>query len=264
MSSSAPKRQPVPEASPLAYPEAGLPSGAADGAPDAGQAAEERSRRQQAESFEQGRQSGQQQLRSESDAALAKNRGQISDALQRFALERQDYYRRVEGEIVELALAIARKILLREAQLDPHVLAGIVRITLEKLDTGTKVNLHIHPQEAADWRHYFASQVEGVPAPEVYEDPAIAPGECRIETSLGSTVVGLQSQLKEIETGLLDLLAERPDGAASSSPALTPAFPTPNTATPDASTPNPASSNPATPNPATLNPVTPGRVPERH
>ena len=233
MSSSAPKRQPVPEASPFAYAEAGLPSDAARSAPDAGQAAEERSRRQQAEVFEQGRQSGQLQLRSESEAGVAKNREQINHALQQFAVERQDYYRRVEGEIVALALAIARKILHREAQLDPHVLAGIVRITLEKLDTSTKVNLHVHPKEAADWRRYFASQMEDVPAPEVHEDPAIAAGECRIETSLGSTVLGLQSQLKEIETGLLDLLAERPDAAASSSPASTPNSSAPNSSTPD-------------------------------
>jgi len=211
MSSSAPKRQPVPEASPFAYAEAELPGGAPGSASDAGQAAEERNRRQQAEAFEQGRQSAQQQFRSELDAALAKNREQISDVLQEFALERQNYYRRIEGEVVQLALAIARKILHRETQLDPHALAGIVRVTLEKLDTGTKVSLHVHPKEAADWRHYFACLMEGAPAPDVHEDPAIAPGECRIETSLGSTEVGLQSQLKEIETGLLDLLAERPD-----------------------------------------------------
>jgi flagellar assembly protein FliH len=233
MSSSAPKRQPVAEASPFPYAEAGLPNGAADGATDAGQAAGERSRRQQAEVFEQGRQSGQLQHRSESEAALAKNREQISHALQQFALERQDYYRRVEGEIVALALAIARKILHREAQLDPHVLAGIVRITLEKLDTSTKVNLHVHPKEAADWRRYFASQPEDVPAPEVHEDPAIAPGECRIETSLGSTEVGLQAQLKEIETGLLDLLAERPDGSSSFARGSTSTSLAPNSSTRD-------------------------------
>ncbi len=221
MSSSAPKRQPIPEASPFAYAEAELPGGAPGSTSDAGQAAEERNRRQQAEAFERGRQSAQQQFRSELDAALAKNRDQIGDVLQEFALERQNYYRRIEGEVVQLALAIARKILHRETQLDPHALAGIVRVTLEKLDTGTKVSLHVHPKEAADWRHYFACLMEGAPAPDVHEDPAIAPGECRIETSLGSTEVGLQSQLKEIETGLLDLLAERPDGAASSSPAGT-------------------------------------------
>jgi flagellar assembly protein FliH len=223
MSTSAPKRQPVPETSLFTYAEAGLPSAAPGRTSDAGQTSEERSRRQQAEFFEQGRQSAQQQLRSELDAALAKHREQIGLALHEFALERQSYYRRIEGEVVELALAIARKILHREAQVDPHTLAGIVRVTLEKLDTGTKVDLHVHPKEATEWRHYFACQMENVPAPEVFEDPAIAPGECRIETSLGSTEVGLESQLKEIETGLLDLLAERPGAAPGSSPASTPA-----------------------------------------
>lgn len=219
MSSSAPQRQAVPEAALFTYAEAGLPGGAPGSASDSGQTAEERGRRQQAEVFEQGRQSGQQQLRAELEASLGKSREQITHALRQFALERQDYYRRIEGEVVELALAIARKILHREAQLDPNALAGIVRVTLEKLDTGTKVNLHVHPREAADWRHYFACQMENIPAPEVHEDPAIIPGECRIETSLGSTEVGLESQLKEIETGLLDLLAERP-GASAPSPTL--------------------------------------------
>ncbi len=210
MSSSAPKRQPIPEASPFAYAEAGLPSGA----PAAGSMpaspprnAATISRPKFSSRDARARNS---ELRSELDAALAKNREQIGHALHEFALERQNYYRRIEGEVVELALAIARKILHREVQIDPNALAGIVRVTLEKLDSGTKVNLRVHPKEAPDWRHYFACQTEDVPAPEVHEDPAMAPGECRIETSLGSTEVGLESQLKEIETGLLDLLAERP------------------------------------------------------
>ena len=174
-SSSAPKRQPVSEASPFPYAEAELTSGTSTPASGGHQAAEEQKRTLQA-AFEQGRQAAQQQLRAELDAALDKNRQQITAALQQFAAERQNYYRRVEGEIVQLALAIARKILHREAQLDPRALAGIVRVTLEKLDAGTTVNLHVSPKEATDWRHYFACQMEGVPAPEVHEDPAV-PGQ---------------------------------------------------------------------------------------
>jgi len=209
MSSSAPKRQKVAEASPFTYPDAGG-AGSTGGASEVGQSEAEQSRLQQAQAFEQGRQSAQQQLRSELDAALARDRGEINRALHQFVLERQDYYRRVESEVVGLALAIARKILHREVQIDPQALAGIVRVTLEKLDVGTKITLHVHPQEAADWRHYFACLAEDRPAPEILDDTTLDRGECRIETSLGSTEVGLASQLKEIETGLLDLLAERP------------------------------------------------------
>jgi flagellar assembly protein FliH len=216
MSSSAPQRQALPEASAFAYAEAESQAVDPANAAYTGQLSEEHNRRQQAEAFEQGRQSAQQQFRSELEAALAQHRSQVSHALHEFALERQNYYRRVEGEVVELALAIARKILHRETQLDANVLAGIVRITLEKLDTATHVDLHVHPREADEWRHYFACRMEDAPVPDIHEDPGIVPGECRIDTSLGSTQLGLESQLKEIETGLLDLLAERHGATAAS------------------------------------------------
>jgi flagellar assembly protein FliH len=201
----------LPELALFPYPDAG-----AAVANETGQTIEDRSQHKQAEFFEQGRQSAQQQFRSELNVALGKNREQIIQALQHFAQERQSYYRRIESEVVQLAIAIARKVLHREVQIDPQTLAGIVRVTLEKLDTATKVNLSVNPREAADWRHYFACRMDDTPAPDIHEDAAVAPGECRIETSLGSTEVGLESQLKEIETGLFDLLAERPDAAGGS------------------------------------------------
>jgi flagellar assembly protein FliH len=199
----------VPTASPFCYAEAQLAGNAGSGlSPE--QAAEERTRRAQAEALERGREAGRQEMRASVDAALARSREQVLHALGEFQKERGSYYRRVEGEIVQLALAIARKILHREAQIDPRLLAGIVRVTLEKLDASTRVDLYVPPRETTDWRHYFACQEDGAPLPEVHEDAALAAGECRIHTSLGSTEVGLESQLKEIETGLLDLLAERP------------------------------------------------------
>ncbi|MGC2248220.1 MAG: FliH/SctL family protein [Terriglobales bacterium] len=205
------------KASPFCYVEA-QPGGDVSGlTPE--QAAEQRNHRQVAEALERGREAGRQELRSSVDDALARSREQVRQTLAVFATERASYYRRVEGEVVQLALAIARKILHREAQLDPHLLAGIVRVTLEKLDAGTKIDLHVPARETTEWRHYFACQVEGTPVPEVHEDAALAPGECRIETSLGSTEVGLESQIKEIETGLLDLLAERPEDGTTSIPA---------------------------------------------
>lgn len=215
MSSSAPRLQPEPapgsqpDAAPFLYAEAQAAGADASGlTPE--QAAEERSRRQQAEAFARGREAGEQQIRASVETSLSRNRDQILQALADFGRERAAYYRRVEGEVVQLALAVARKILHREAQIDPHLLAGVVRVTLDKLDAGTKVDLFVPARETTEWRHFFACQTEGASVPEVHEDAALAAGECRIETSLGATEAGLEAQLKEIETGLLDLLAERP------------------------------------------------------
>lgn len=196
---------PVPEPSPFPYADAGT------GGVSAGPGKLEADPHElQAQLVEQARSQGQLATRAEMAAALLQEREQIAVALRAFASERGAYYRRIEGEVVQLALAIARKVLHREVQLDPQALAGIVRITIEGMDARTKVNLHVPPHDAAEWRHYFAARMEGDLALEVLEDPALPPGECRIETAMGATEVGFDAQLKEIETGLLDLLAERP------------------------------------------------------
>jgi flagellar assembly protein FliH len=50
---------------------------------------------------------------------------------------------------------------------------------------------------------------------ELAADKALAAGDVRIETVLGSTTVSLESDLKEIERGFFDLLSHRPASAES-------------------------------------------------
>jgi flagellar assembly protein FliH len=41
-------------------------------------------------------------------------------------------------------------------------------------------------------------------------DGTLGLGQCRLETELGSTDLTLEAQLKEIEQGFFDLLAQKP------------------------------------------------------
>jgi len=141
---------------------------------------------------------------------LARERAGLATALAQFTRDRAAYFPQIEREVVELALAIARKILHREAQLDPLLLAGIVRVALEKIDGATGVRLHVNPENAADWRRYLATHMEPADLPEIVEDTAQSTDSCSLETSMGTAAVGLEVQLKEIEQGLMDLLAARP------------------------------------------------------
>ena len=54
------------------------------------------------------------------------------------------------------------------------------------------------------------TQLDPADLPEIVEDPAQPPDRCTLETSMGTAVIGLEVQLKEIEQGLMDLLAARP------------------------------------------------------
>jgi flagellar assembly protein FliH len=116
----------------------------------------------------------------------------------------------VENEVVQLALSIARKVLHREAQIDPLLLAGMVRIALEKMESATQVVVRVHPRQVSEFRGYFAQHMGLQNVPEVLEDPAVAADQCVLQTALGTTELGVELQLKEIEQGLFDLLAKRP------------------------------------------------------
>ena len=50
-------------------------------------------------------------------------------------------------------------------------------------------------------------------APEVAEDATLQPDHCRLQTTMGTTEMGVEVQLQEIERGLLDLMAQRPQAS---------------------------------------------------
>lgn len=140
---------------------------------------------------------------------IERERASIAAAIARFAAEQRSYFHAVENEVVQLALSIATKVLHREAQVDPLLLAGIVRVALDKLREGTNVTLRVHPTQKQTWEQYV--QQNGVPhTVEILADNAMEEGACSIQTSLGVTHVSIEGQLKEIERGLTDLLAQRP------------------------------------------------------
>jgi flagellar assembly protein FliH len=144
------------------------------------------------------------------EKTLAELRSQITGALRQFTTQRETYFEGVETEIVQLSLSIARKILHREAQIDPLLLTGVVHVALERLNDGTQTRLRINPDEIRFWRDYFSQAHDIHPTPELIGDPSLGPGHCMLETDLGSTHISLETQLKEIEQGFLDLLEQRP------------------------------------------------------
>ena len=159
---------------------------------------------------ELGRQQGEAEQRAKFEEQLVRERAAVAKTVTDFAQDRAAYYGRLEEEAVRLALSIARKILHREAQVDPLLLMGVVKVTLDKIEGATEVALLVHPQRAQDWRRQLAAVMPAGKPLEIVEDPAIEPDQCRLRTSMGTANLGLEGQLKEIEAGLTDLLAARP------------------------------------------------------
>lgn len=165
-----------------------------------------------AQQHESGRRQGAAECRAKFEEQLAGERVALAEALKGFARERAAYYQKLEEEAVQLAMSIARKVVHRESQVDPLLLMGIVRVALEKIEGATGVSLLVHPERVLDWRQYLASRMDAGDLPEIVEDAAMRLEQCVLRTSMGTAELGLESQLKEIEQGLMDLLAARPQG----------------------------------------------------
>ena len=157
----------------------------------------------------EGAKEAEQRIRTEYEQKLIAARAPIATAIAGFEQQRDQYYSKVEAEIVQLALAIAAKILHRESQVDPMLVAALVRLAMEHMREESSVTIRVRPEKAAAWRHYFA----GITPPsrvEIAEDPQLAEDDCMMETELGSANFGIEKQLKEVEQGFFDLLALRP------------------------------------------------------
>lgn len=157
----------------------------------------------------EGREEAEKRITAEFQAKLQEHAAQIERALTEFALERKKYFCELETEVVRLALAIAAKILHREAQVDPSLVAALVRISIERMDENSAVRLRVSPSQTASWRRWMGDGVKEQRV-SIIEDASVSKGGCILETSLGSADFSLESQLKEVERGFFDLLALRP------------------------------------------------------
>jgi flagellar assembly protein FliH len=155
----------------------------------------------------------------EAQAAAAEiieaERAAVTAAVHEFSTQRTEYFRKVEVEAVRLALSIARKVLHREAQMDPLLLAGVVRVALDQMQAGTRVVLHTSPDSARNWAEFCSGHFEQSHAIEVVPDAKLTGHNCVLEADIGSSEIGVESQLQEIESGFFDRLGE---AVASSTP----------------------------------------------
>jgi len=145
-----------------------------------------------------------QEWQAELEELIATERAQMLRAMERFNTEKSRYFAGIEGEVVRLALAIAKRVLHREAMLDPMLLTAAVRVALERLAETSGTALRVPTAETGLWLEVMGAEIE------VTSDDSMVLGECVLETKVGRVELGVTSQLEEIERGFFDLLQLRP------------------------------------------------------
>lgn len=108
-------------------------------------------------------------------------------------------------DLVQLAVSIAARVIHRDVAMDPDALAGLVTAAFTKLQTREIHRVRMHPGMEA----LVQKCMEQVGSPRnvvLSPDPALKPGELFFETSQGALDASVDTQLREIERGLIDKL----------------------------------------------------------
>ena len=162
---------------------------------------------------EKGQQEGRQTEREAQAAAQAaaeeRRIRHAAELVENLAHERDQYLHKVEYEVVKLALAVAARILRREAQMDPLLLTGAVRVALGQLSATTQVRLRVPQAELDLWTEAIALLPNLALKPTVVGGEGMRLGDCKIEAELGSVDLGIRAQLGEIEKGFFDRVGRR-------------------------------------------------------
>ena len=164
---------------------------------------EQRVAEARAAGFREGESSG----RSAASAELQPVLQRLGRSVEEILALRPKLRREAESDMVHLSLAIARRILRREISTDPEAMHGLVLAALEKLQMQEISRIRVHPSHVAQVKACLQQVSAEL---EVVGDGSRQPGAVAIETMHGDLEASVDSQLQEIERGLIDRLDRQP------------------------------------------------------
>jgi flagellar biosynthesis/type III secretory pathway protein FliH len=151
-----------------------------------------------------------------SEAALARLEGlhrRFAQSLEDFAATRHRALHDAERQVVQLALAIARRVILHECTTHPEIVAAIAHAAIDRLGASDGLTLRMHPTDAAALSGVGLA-VWPPRGTVVCEDPALERGGVIVESAGGTVDAGLAAQLDEIARVLLGDVEARPVSCA--------------------------------------------------
>lgn len=147
--------------------------------------------------YEQGERSGAQAAAARGDAMLRR----LGETLEQLSALRGELIQKTERQLVQLALAIAGRILRREISLDRDLLVAMARVAIDRLGETASATIRLNPDDYALVRHAGAGAEHS--AVRVIADPLVSPGGCLVQSDFGLMDVGIDAQLTEFATALL-------------------------------------------------------------
>jgi flagellar assembly protein FliH len=162
---------------------------------------------------QQGYAAGLQQGLDEAKRQMSEQLKQTADICNAMVAAAEQDARRIllesEPKIIELVLAISRKIICDEVEERPAVVLGLVRGALERVRDQNQIVIHVSPEDydfILQSRQILQSVVGAERSLTLTADAVLGKGGCLIETSFGTVEAGIDTQLESIRRVLQGML----------------------------------------------------------
>jgi flagellar assembly protein FliH len=151
-----------------------------------------------AKGFAQGERAGAEAARERGEATLRR----LTQTIEELTTLRAQMIHQTERQMVQLALAIARRIVYREVSLDQDLLIAMARVALDRLGESAQVTVRLHPEEFEATAAARAASWTGTTV-QVVADARVGRGGCRVESDFGMIDAGVDAQIQELARALL-------------------------------------------------------------
>ena len=136
----------------------------------------------------------------------------LSALLQGVASDAEELVRGLEVQVVELALAIAEKVIAREARIDPEIVLNVVRSALSEVHDATELRIRANPDDVplleTRWQEMLPRST--AERSELIADDLVERGGVLVETRIGYADSQLKTRLNQVVTTFQAVLDGEP------------------------------------------------------
>jgi flagellar assembly protein FliH len=131
----------------------------------------------------------------------------LKAAAQAMQSARQQFLEELEPQLVELAHAMACRILQRETQIDRGIVVDTVRQALMQLADAGAVSVRVNPVDLRALRDHQVTLLEefsGIDRMDIVDDETVSPGGCVVDTPAAHLDARIEAQLDKMLEALKD------------------------------------------------------------
>jgi flagellar assembly protein FliH len=151
-----------------------------------------------AKGYAQGERAGVEAGAKRADAMLRR----VAQTLEELERLRKAIIKDTERQMVQLALALARRLVHREVSIDPSLVAAMAHVALERLGEATPATIRLNPDDYTTVAAQRGERWEGAQVT-IVPDPAVSRGGCLVESDFGTVDGRIDAQFDEMTRALV-------------------------------------------------------------